>query len=358
MNRFHQLKVKSLRTETPEAVSFALEIPPHLRPLFRFSPGQHVVICTQVDGEEIRRSYSICSGINDDELRVAIKRVPGGRFSNFANAHFYQGQTLSVMPPGGVFRLQPDSKHQHRYLAVAAGSGITPILSIIKSTLETEPLSQFTLLYGNRNRASMLFREDLEDLKNRFMHRLNLIWIFSREPQDIDLFNGRIDALKSEQFLTRWIEANRLDAAYLCGPQSMVTQMRERLIEHGMPTQRIHCELFRLENTNHHSSATTPAAVEASLTCHITVIRDGRALSFELSSNSQSLLEAGNAHGADLPYACKAGVCSTCKCKVIEGDVEMLNNQALEADEVTAGFVLSCQSYPRSPRVTLDFDQH
>lgn len=357
MNAFHRLAIKHIQAETGDAVSLALDIPAHLQSVFCFKPGQHIVIRTQLNGEDIRRSYSICSGLNDNELRVAIKRVPGGRFSTFANTALTAGQMLDVLPPGGHFQLQPDPKHSRHYLAVAVGSGITPILSMIKSTLETEAASHFTLLYGNRSAASTLFREALEDLKNRFMQRLNLVWIFSREPQDVELFNGRIDTCKCEQFFTRWLDITDLAAAYLCGPQSMVRAVRDSLLYHGMHAGQVHSELFGLDGPPPRPLSASTAEAGQPITCQVTVIRDGRSLSFEQPDASQSLLEAANAQGAELPYACKAGVCSTCKCKVVEGDVEMENNQALEADEVASGYVLSCQSYARSPRVILDFDQ-
>ncbi|GGU50878.1 phenylacetic acid degradation protein [Pseudomonas laurentiana] len=357
MSQFHSLTVKQVRTETRDAVSILFDVPATLSQQFRFTQGQYLVMRTQLDGEEVRRSYSICTGVNDGELRVAVKRVAGGRFSAFANDVLSAGDVLEVMPPTGSFNIALAPERQGRYLAVAAGSGITPILSIIKTTLETEPQSHFTLLYGNRASSSALFREQLEDLKNRYLQRLNLIFVFSREQQDIDLYNGRIDADKCGQLFSRWLDVPRLDAAFICGPQAMTEIVRDRLKDSGMAAERIHFELFAAAGNEQRREAREAARQADSAVSQITVISDGRALAFDLPRNSQSILDAGNAIGAELPYSCKAGVCSTCKCKVIEGEVEMDSNHALEDYEVAAGYVLSCQSYPVSDKVVLDFDQ-
>ncbi|WP_025127431.1 1,2-phenylacetyl-CoA epoxidase subunit PaaE [Pseudomonas sp. PH1b] len=357
MSKFHSLTIKDVRSETRDAVSIAFEIPPHLQQRFHFTQGQHLVMRTQLDGEEVRRSYSICTGVNDGELRVAIKRVAGGRFSAFANERLKAGQQLEVMPPAGQFHVELDPARHGHYLAVAAGSGITPILSIIKTTLETEPHSRLTLLYGNRSSSSALFREQLEDLKNRYLQRLNLIFLFSREQQDIDLYNGRINADKCQQLFSRWLDVKSLDAAFICGPQPMTETVRDSLKAKGMPAARIHFELFAAAGSEYKREAREAARQIDAATSQITVISDGRALAFDLPRNTQSILEAGNAQGAELPYSCKAGVCSTCKCKVIEGEVEMDSNHALEDYEVAAGYVLSCQSFPISDKVVLDFDQ-
>ncbi|OLF54150.1 1,2-phenylacetyl-CoA epoxidase subunit PaaE [Pseudomonas chlororaphis] len=357
MSKFHSLTIKDVRSETRDAVSIAFEIPQHLQDSFHFTQGQHLVMRTQLDGEEVRRSYSICAGVNDGELRIAVKRVAGGRFSAFANERLKPGHCLDVMPPAGHFHVELDPARHGQYLAVAAGSGITPILSIIKSTLETEPHSRVTLLYGNRSSSAALFREQLEDLKNRYLQRLNLIFVFSREQQDVDLYNGRIDGDKCTQLFSRWLDVKALDAAFICGPQAMTETVRDSLKERGMPAERIHFELFAAAGSQHRREAREAARQLDAAVSQITVISDGRALAFDLARNSQSILDAGNAQGAELPYSCRAGVCSTCKCKVLEGEVEMDSNHALEDYEVAAGYVLSCQSFPVSDKVVLDFDQ-
>lgn len=357
MSRFHSLTVKQVRPETRDAVSIVFDVPSELQAAFRYTQGQHLVMRTLLDGEEVRRSYSICTGVADNELRVAIKRVAGGRFSAFANETLQPGHTLEVMPPAGEFGIALDPTRQGRYLAVAAGSGITPILSIIKSTLYAEPDSHFTLLYSNRSSAGALFREQLEDLKNRFVQRLNLIFVFSREQQDVDLYNGRIDAEKCDRLFSRWLDVKALDAAFICGPQQMTETVRNSLHAKGMDSQRIHFELFGAAVDGRKREAREAARQVDTQVSQITVISDGRALAFDLPRNTVSVLDAGNAIGAELPYSCKAGVCSTCKCKVIEGEVEMDSNHALEDYEVAAGYVLSCQTFPLSPKVVLDFDQ-
>ncbi|MDT4798017.1 1,2-phenylacetyl-CoA epoxidase, subunit E [compost metagenome] len=357
MSKFHSLMIKEVRPETRDAVSIAFDIPADLTDSFRFTQGQHLVMRTQLDGEEVRRSYSICTGVNDGELRVAIKRVAGGRFSAYANDSLKAGQSLEVMPPSGHFFVELDAARHGNYLAVAAGSGITPILSIIKTTLETEPHSRVTLLYGNRSSNAALFREQLEDLKNRYLQRLNLIFVFSREQQDVDLYNGRIDADKCGQLFSRWIDVKALDAAFICGPQGMTETVRDQLKGNGVPAERIHFELFAAASGSAKREAREAARITDSASSQVTVISDGRELTFELPRNSVSVLDAGNAQGLELPYSCKAGVCSTCKCKVVEGEVEMDSNFALEDYEVAAGYVLSCQTFPVSEKVVLDFDQ-
>ncbi|UXJ55384.1 1,2-phenylacetyl-CoA epoxidase subunit PaaE [Pseudomonas citronellolis] len=357
MSKFHSLTIREVRPETRDAVSIAFDIPQDLQDSFRFEQGQHLVVRAQLDGEEVRRSYSICSGVNDGELRVAIKRVPGGRFSAYANEALKAGASLEVMPPAGHFNVPLDAARHGNYLAVAAGSGITPILSIVKTTLESEPHSRVTVLYGNRSSNAAMFREQLEDLKNRYLQRLNLIFVFSREQQDVDLYNGRIDADKCGQLFSRWLDVKNLDAAFICGPQAMTETVRDQLKANGMPAERIHFELFAAAGSESKREARQAAAATDSGKSQVTVISDGRELSFELARNSVSVLDAGNAQGAELPYSCKAGVCSTCKCKVIEGEVEMDSNFALEDYEVAAGYVLSCQAFPLSDKVVLDFDQ-
>lgn len=357
MSQFHRLTIKDVRAETRDAVSIAFDVPEALQQDFRFTQGQYLVMRTQLDDEEVRRSYSICSGVEEGELRVAIKRVAGGRFSAFANEVLKVGHTLDVMPPSGSFHVPLDPTRHGHYLAVAAGSGITPILSIIKTTLEREPNSRFTLLYGNRSSSGALFRDKLEDLKNRYLQRLNLIFVFSREQQDVDLYNGRIDADKCGQLFSRWVDVRGLQAAFICGPQAMTETVRDSLKVNGMAAERIHFELFAAAGNEGRREAREAARQLDAAVSQITVISDGRALAFDLPRNTVSVLDAGNAIGAELPYSCKAGVCSTCKCKVIEGEVEMDSNHALEDYEVAAGYVLSCQTYPVSDRVVLDFDQ-
>jgi len=357
MTQFHSLTIREVRPETREAVSIAFDIPPELSDTFRFVQGQHLIVRTHMDGEEVRRSYSICTGVNDGDLRVAVKKVPGGRFSGFANGELQEGDTLEVMPPTGHFYTDLDPARDAHYLAVAAGSGITPVLSIIKTTLQSEPNSRFTLLYGNRSSGSTLFREALSDLKNAYLNRFNVIYLFSREQQDVDLYNGRIDAEKCDAIFSRWLDTPNLHAAFLCGPQSMTDTVRERLVANGLEKSRVHFELFGVEGQpqRQHRRPEDVSADESKT--EVTIISDGREVRVALPRDSKNILDAANEEGADLPFSCKAGVCSTCRCKVVEGEVEMDNNFALEDYEVDAGYVLSCQSYPLTDKVVLDFDQ-
>lgn len=358
MSQFHSLTIKEVRPETRDAVSLSFELPDALKEAYRFTQGQYLTLRTLIDGEDVRRSYSVCTGVNDGELRVAIKKVPGGLFSTFANEQLKAGQVIDVMPPQGKFFTQLDPNQKGNYLAVAAGSGITPILSIMKTTLETEPKSKFTLFYGNYSTSSTMFREQLSDLKNKYMQRLNLVFIFNREQQDIELYNGIIDNEKCDALFEQWVKPADLTAAFICGPLQMTETVSESLLRHGLDKSKVHFELFTPAggaSVSRQDRAETK--IDNKAVSNVTVISDGRALAFELVRNTKSILDAGNEIGADLPYSCKAGVCSTCRAKVVEGEVEMDSNYALEDYEVAAGYVLSCQCYPVSDKVVLDYDQ-
>lgn len=358
MSRFHALTVKDVRKETHDAVSIAFDVPDDLLDAFRFTQGQYLTLRRDIEGEDVRRSYSICTGVHEDELRVAVKLVPGGSFSTFANQQLQPGDILEVMPPQGKFFVPLDPSRQGHYLAVTAGSGITPIISIVSTTLETEPNSHFTVIYGNRSTTGTLFRGRLQDLKDRYLERLNIIYVFSREQQEIDLYNGRIDADKCNALFDRWVEIPKLDAAFLCGPQEMTGIVGDALTQHGLPKENVHFELFTTGlstvGTKRRQDKNTSLVNEE--TSHIKLIIDGRTIEYDLPRNTQSILDAGNEHGADIPFSCKAGVCSTCLAKVEEGEVEMDANFALEDYEIEAGMVLSCQCFPLTKKVTLNYD--
>lgn len=356
--RFYPLQIKEVRPETTDCVSIALEVPEDLRPLFQFAPGQYLTFKTELDGEEVRRSYSICCSPNDGELRVAVKKVDKGRFSSYANTGLKKGQTLEVMPPMGKFTPKTSDKKQKNYLAFAAGSGITPIMSIMKTVLENEPGSTFTLVYGNKNRSTIIFREAIEGLKNKFINRLRVYHVLSRELMDVDLFNGRIDASKTEAFCKGLIDVSRMDEAFICGPEAMILSVRDQLKTLGMPEEQVHVELFTTSEKasaghkqwqEEHAAATGPMS-------KVAVRLDGVTFEMELAYNGDNILDAALKHGADLPYACKGGVCSTCRAKVTEGAVDMEVNYALEQDELARGFVLTCQAHPKTERVVIDFD--
>ncbi|WP_343728595.1 1,2-phenylacetyl-CoA epoxidase subunit PaaE [Duganella sp.] len=356
MSKFHPLTIANVRNETRDTIAVTFAVPPALRDSFRFQQGQHLTLRAQIGDQDVRRSYSICSAVQDGALRVAIKRAPGGLFSSWANDTLQAGQTLEVMPPMGHFNVPLDAAHRKHYLAFAAGSGITPILSIIKTTLAAEPHSRFTLFYGNRASSSVIFKEELSDLKDSYLDRLKIAYVMSREQQDIELFNGRITKDKAAQFLRHWVRADDIDVAFICGPEDMMLGVSEALQEAGMPKANIKIELFAA-SIPRQAHQPRPAASAAHQHTEVTVIMDGNAASFSMEQDKESLLDAGLRAGLDMRYSCKGGVCSTCRCKVIEGKVDMDVNYALEDYEIARGYVLSCQSFPTTAKVVIDFDQ-
>ena len=356
MSKFYPLTVAKVHNETRDTIAVTFHVPPELAASFQYQQGQHLTLRAQIDEEDVRRSYSICSAVQDGCLRVAIKRTQGGVFSTWANEHLQPGATLEVMPPMGHFNVPLAADNAKHYLAFAAGSGITPILSIIKTTLLTEPNSHFTLFYGNRASSSVIFKEELTDLKDLYMERLNLAYVMSREQQDIDLFNGRITREKCEQFLQHWIRIEDIDVAFICGPEDMMHGVSAALQAAGMPKQNIKVELFAASIPKHqHRPRQLDAAVRHET--EVTVIMDGNHTSFTMDKEKESILDAGLRAGIDMRYSCKGGVCSTCRCKLIDGKVDMDANYALEDYEIARGFVLSCQSFPVTDKVVVDFDQ-
>jgi len=353
---FHKLKVKEVRAETPDCVSIVFTVPEAAKDAFVFEQGQNITIRKEIDGAEIRRSYSICSAPFENELRVAVKQVEGGKFSGYANKHLKAGDELDVMPPTGKFNTKLDSKNTKQYLAFVAGSGITPVISIIKTTLQTEPGSQFTLVFGNRGRSSIIFFEELEGLKNKYLNRFNFINILSREKTDTPVNSGRIDPPKLTA-LHKLIDYKNTDEFFICGPEEMIFCVKDFLEDLGIDKKKIHFELF-----------TTPGQKQSSVVSHepspdysgpkskITVKLDGRSFDFDLGYNSENILDAALKQGADLPFACKGGVCCTCKAKLLEGEVEMDVNWGLEQEEVEQGYILTCQSHPKTEKVVVDFD--
>jgi ring-1,2-phenylacetyl-CoA epoxidase subunit PaaE len=357
MSKFHPLTVASVKHETRDAIAVTFDVPANLRDAFQYQQGQHLTLRAMIDGEDVRRSYSICSAVQDNRLRVAIKRVNGGLFSTWANECIRPGVTIDVMPPEGRFNLPLEPESNRHYLAFAAGSGITPILSIIKTTLLAEPNSRFTLLYGNRASSSVIFRDELTDLKDQYLERLNLVYIMSREPQDIELFHGRITEDKCRALFQHWLRVENVDYAFICGPEDMMHGVSAALQEAGMPKERIRIELFAAGAAK---ADRKPRAVSAEPRhqTEVTVIMDGSHATFTMDKDKESLLDAGLRAGIDMRYSCKGGVCSTCRCKVLEGQIDMDVNYALEDYEVARGFVLSCQSFPVTDRIVVDFDVH
>ena len=356
MSMFHTLTVSQVKHETRDAIAVTFAVPPALEDAFRYRQGQHLTLRATIDGEEVRRSYSICSAVQDARLRVAIKRVSGGLFSSWAMENLKPGVQLEAMAPEGRFNLPLDPDSRRHYLAFAAGSGITPILSIVKTTLLAEPHSRFTVLYGNRASSSVIFRDELAELKDQYMERLNLVYVMSREQQDIELFNGRITQDKCRQLFKHWLRVEDVDYAFVCGPEEMMHGVSNALQEAGMPRERIRIELFAAGAAQEPRRPRRQDAAAGAQQTEVTVIMDGNRASFHMDRDKESLLDAGLRAGIDLRYSCKGGVCSTCRCKVLEGSVDMDVNYALEDYEVARGFVLSCQSFPVTDRVVVDFD--
>lgn len=355
MSRFHPLRVATVEREARDAVVVTFEVPPALREAFRYVQGQHLTLRAEVDGRELRRSYSICSAVQDDVLRIAIKRNPGGAFSNWANDTLRTGATVDVMPPLGHFSVALDPAARRHYLGFAAGSGITPLLSIVKTTLATEPLSRFTLFYGNRASGTVMFKEELAALKDMHLARFSLVHVLSREPQDIELLHGRIDAAKADALLRHWVNLDDIDAAFVCGPDGMMQAAADALKARGFPDAKLRIERFAtsIPHHEHRPQATLPGHAQ----CEVTVVIDGAMRTFTLDKAKESIIDAALKNGIELPYSCKGGVCSTCRAKLVAGEVDMDVNFALEDYEVARGFVLTCQSYPVTDRVTVDYDQ-
>ena len=352
---FHLLKIKAVRKETPDCVSVLFDIPDDYRDDFIFEQGQNITIKKEIDGEEIRRSYSICSAPFENELRVAIKKVDAGKFSSFANFVLKAGDVLEVLPPTGKFntKLKPENKKQ--YLAFAAGSGITPVISIIKTTLQTEPGSSFTLVFGNRGRQSIIFFEELEGLKNKYLSRFNFINILSREKTDAPINFGRINDDKLTE-LKRLIDYKTIDEFFICGPEEMIFCVKDFLENLDIDKKKIHFELFTTPGQKKLTDDRKQMTESTGPKSRITVKLDGRSFDFELGFDNDSILDAALKQGADLPFACKGGVCCTCKARLLEGQVEMDVNWGLEQEEVEQGFILTCQSHPTTEKVVVDFD--
>ena len=351
MTTFHSLTVAKVEPETRDAVTITFAVPQTLQDAYRFRPGQHLTLKARLAGEELRRCYSICRSVTPGEISVAVKAIDGGRFSRYARDEIKQGMALEVMVPQGHFGYQPQAERAGRYLAIAAGSGITPMLAIVSSTLLVEPDSHFTLIYGNRSSQSMMFRQALADLKDKYPQRLQLVNIFSQETLDSELLHGRIDGEKLHQLGKTLINFSLFDEAFICGPSAMMDEAELALKALGMPEKTIHLERFNTPGSTVKRVTTVQAQGQK-----VTVRQDGRDREITLTADDESILDAALRQGADLPYACKGGVCATCKCKVLRGKVDMATNYSLEPDELAAGYVLSCQALPLTADVVVDFD--
>ena len=349
----HELRVAAVEPLTEDSVTITFDVPDALRDDYHFVQGQHVSVRCRVAGDELRRNYSICTPAGSGVLRIAVKRLEGGAFSSYAHSRLRAGDVLEVMTPTGRFHTALDPARARHHAFIAAGSGITPVLSLLATTLEVEPRSRVTLLYGNRTTASIMFLEELCDLKNRHPARFHLVNVLSRERQESELLSGRLDPERLSRVLDALVDPAGVDEWFVCGPRAMIDGARVALVARGVDAAHVHGELF---HAGADPSPPLPPAATAEGTSRVTVVLDGRSSTFELTPGGERILDAALRVRGDAPFACRDGVCGTCRARVLEGAVTMDRNHALEPSEVDAGFVLACQSHPASPTVTLDFD--
>ncbi len=360
-HQFYSLLLREIRQETPDCVSLEFEVPVSLRDVFAYRAGQYLTLRAELDGEEVRRSYSLCSAPYEGRWRVAVKEVPGGRFSTFVNRRlpkgFASGEVkLDVMPPQGDFVFDVDKQSEGFYVFFAAGSGITPVIAMLKEGLYRESKSRFVLFYGNRTSEHIIFREELAGLKNRYPDRFSLYYVMSAEHPGSELFYGRINKEKCRVFFSTLINPEEVDDFYLCGPLGMIEEVEAVLEEFSVPSGKWHKELFTVEGAAISAKQSSTVEQRAVARALIEVIIDDETFSFEWDGTEDNIVDAGLANRIDMPYSCKGGVCSTCKAKVLEGEVHMRMNYALEEDQVEGGYVLSCQCVPLSEKVVLSFD--
>jgi ring-1,2-phenylacetyl-CoA epoxidase subunit PaaE len=355
---FHPLRVREVLPDTAEAVVVAFDVPPELREVFSFTQGQYLTLRKEIDGQDLRRSYSICAGVDDGELRVGVRKVNGGVFSNWINAHLKHGDVVNVMAPQGRFFVPIEPAARRHHVGIAGGSGVTPILSTMKTVLSREPLSSFTLIYGNRALKSTMFKEEIEDLKNKYLTRLTLHHVFSDEHTDAPLNMGVMNREKIGEFLATVVPAASIDHAFICGPFQMNDEAEAALLAAGVPEDRIHIERFGIAPQAQQVDAVIHEARAGDAeTAKITIVRDGLQRDISFTKDQPSILDAASAAGLEVPFSCTSGVCGTCRAKLVEGRVRMERNFALDKNEVASGFVLTCQAHPLTPHVVLSFDE-
>ena len=355
---FHPLRVRQVLPDTAEAVIVAFDVPAELREVFSFTQGQYLTLRKDIGGIDLRRSYSICAGVDDGELRVGVRKVNGGVFSNWINEHLRSGDVVHVMAPQGRFFVDLDPASRRHHVGIAGGSGVTPILSTMKTVLAREPLSDFTLIYGNRALRSTMFKEELEDLKNKYLARLTLHHVFSDEHTDAPLNMGVMNRDKIGEFLNSVVPAASIDHAFICGPFQMNDEAEAALLAAGVPEDRIHIERFGLAPQAQQIDAVIHEARAGDAEqAKVTIIRDGLKREISFTKDQPSILDAASAAGLEVPFSCTSGVCGTCRAKLVEGQVRMERNFALDKNEVANGFVLTCQAHPLTPHVVLSFDE-
>lgn len=356
MADFHKLRVKDIYKETKDTSVVTFDVPEVLQDQFKFSQGQHLTLKTIINGEDVRRSYSLCSSPFDKEWKVAVKEIPGGKFSTFVNSTLKSGDELEVMVPSGTFGVACNAEKAKNYLFFAAGSGITPILSMIKAHLVAEPNSTCKLFYVNKTAKSIIFKEELEQLRNTYFGRLEIYYFLTKEKRDIELFNGRFDDDKMKVLTKTFIDIPDTSEVFLCGPEDMVNYVSNYLSEAGLPKNLIHFELFVKGLTEEDKKRAERLSEQKIDGVEVVIIDGGKEFHFVMQQDDDNILDGALTAGADLPFACKGGVCSTCKCQVKEGEVAMKINYALEEDEVAQNYILSCQALPTTKKVVVDFD--
>lgn len=355
MATFYKVKVQDIYKETDDCSVITFDVPSEIREEFAFRQGQHLTLKADIDNEDIRRSYSLCSSPVENKWQVAVKWIPGGKFSTFVNEKLQQGDTLEIMAPSGNFGVAV-SEEEKTYVAFAAGSGITPVLSMIKTHLALEPNAKFKLFYLNRTVKSIIFKEEIEQLRNQYFGRFEIFYFLTKEHRDIELMNGRFTSEKLTEIFNKLLYVPAVNEAFLCGPEEMIFLVRDALIAAGMNKDNVHYELFVTGLTEEDKKRTERLAQQNVEGVEVTIVDGGKEFHFTMTKEYDNILDAALGAGADLPFACKGGVCSTCKCQVLEGSVEMKINYALEEDEVAQNFVLSCQAVPTSDTVKVDFD--
>ncbi len=356
MSKFHEIKVSEVYKETSDCSVLTFDIPKDLEERFSYKQGQYLTLKTTINGEEVRRSYSLCSSPVENKWKVAVKKIEGGLFSTFANDVLKSGDYLDVMEPNGSFFTEVVEEKAKNYIVFAAGSGITPILSIIKTHLALEPESTFKLFYLNRTAKSIIFKEEIEGLRNAYFGRFEIFYFLTKEHRDIPLLNGRFTSEKLQKLTSKIIDVTAVDECFICGPEEMIFLIRDELKIAGLQEEKVHFELFNTGNSKENKKHITKVLEKQVASTKVTIIDGGREFHFPMEDHYDNILDGALAAGADLPYACKGGVCSTCKCRVVDGSVEMKINYALEKDEVSNGYVLSCQAVPTSEKVVVDFD--
>ncbi|WP_111685316.1 1,2-phenylacetyl-CoA epoxidase subunit PaaE [Winogradskyella tangerina] len=356
MAEFHNLKVEDIYKETEDTSVVTFEVPSNLVEAFKFRQGQHLTLKADINGEDVRRSYSLCSSPNEAKWQVAVKQIPGGKFSTYINEELQTGDVIEVMAPSGTFGVDSHADNDKNYLFFAAGSGITPVISMIKTHLEAEPNSTCKLFYVNKTAKSIIFKEELEQLRNKYFGRLEIYYFLTQERRDIELFNGRFDDDKMKVLTKTFIDIPDTNEVFLCGPEKMVNYVSEYLINAGLPKELVHFELFVTGLSEEDIKRQERLAKQNVEGTEVIIVDGGKEFLFTMTSDYDNILDAALNAGADLPFACKGGVCSTCKCQVTEGEVEMKINYALEDKEVAQNFVLSCQAVPTTDKVVVDFD--